>query len=86
MSTLLIGCWSQDRATLTLTASHRVDNGDQATIDALTQSAFTDGSNWACAFDVDTHSHAVQRAYEEFARDDDAAIEDDVEGFTPETR
>ncbi|MEU5137747.1 hypothetical protein [Streptomyces californicus] len=85
MSTLLIGCWPQDRATVPLTASHRVDSGGQATVDALTQSAFTDGPNWACVFDVDAHSHAVQRAYEEFARDD-AAIEDDVEGFTPETR
>ncbi|WP_331731441.1 hypothetical protein [Streptomyces sp. NBC_00073] len=83
MSTVLIGRWSPDRATLTLTASHQVDDGDQAAIDALTLPAFSAGANWACEFDVDTHRHAVQRAYEEFARDDDAWVDDTVEHVEP---
>ncbi|MFD6967443.1 hypothetical protein [Streptomyces sp. NPDC059949] len=85
MSTLLIGCWSTDRATLTIAASHQVVDGDQSAIDALTRPAFANGANWACVFDVDEHRRAVQRAYDEYARDDDAVVEDDVEGFTPDT-
>ncbi|MBK3629045.1 hypothetical protein JHN59_30325 [Streptomyces sp. MBT49] len=47
MSTLLIGCWSKDRVTLSITASHQVADGDQAAIDALTRPAFAQGANWA---------------------------------------
>ena len=84
MSTLLIGCWSKDRATLSITASHQVTDGDQAAIDALTRPAFAQGANWACEFDVDAHRRAVQRAYEEFARDDDAWVDDTVEHVEPD--
>ena len=85
MSTLLIGRWSDDGRTLTITESHQVEDGDQAAIDAPTEPAFADGEDWACAFDVDWHSHAVQRAYEEFARDDGAHVEDVVQGHVPVT-
>ncbi|MEU0665282.1 hypothetical protein ABZ508_13885 [Streptomyces lavendulocolor] len=85
MSTLLIGRWSQDGATLSITASHPVADGDQAAIDALVRPAFADGANWACEFDVDDHRRAVQRAYEEYARDDDAWVDDTVEHFEPLT-
>ncbi|MBT1186755.1 hypothetical protein HET69_22825 [Streptomyces sp. CJ_13] len=84
MSTLLIGCWSTDRATLTITASHQVVDGNQPAINALTRPAFANGANWACEFDVDVHRRAVQRAYEEFARDDDAWVDDTVEHVEPD--
>ncbi|MFI2906869.1 hypothetical protein ACG2OD_01160 [Streptomyces sp. PDY-4] len=45
MSTLLIGCWSKDGSTLSITASHQVADGDQAAINALTRPAFTNGAN-----------------------------------------
>ncbi|MDX3210762.1 hypothetical protein [Streptomyces scabiei] len=85
MSTLLIGRWSKDNTTLSITASHPIDDEDQAAVDALTRPAFANGANWACAFPVDTHRHAVQRAYEEFARDDDAWLDDTVEHVEPVT-
>ncbi|MFJ5850857.1 hypothetical protein [Streptomyces sp. NPDC092903] len=84
ISTLLIGFWSTDRATLTITASHQVADGDQSAIDALNRRAFANGAHWACEFHVDEHRRAVQRAYDEYARDDDAVVEDDVEGCTPD--
>ncbi|WP_327740474.1 hypothetical protein OG749_46155 (plasmid) [Streptomyces nojiriensis] len=83
MSTLLIGFWSEDGATLSITASHHVADGDQASIGALTRPAFANGSNWACEFDINVHRRAVQRAYEEFARDNDVWVDDTVEHFEP---
>ncbi|MCL3998975.1 hypothetical protein [Streptomyces lavenduligriseus] len=83
MSTLLIGCWSKDGTVLSITASHQVADGDQAALNALTRPAFANGANWACEFDVDNHRHAVQRAYEEFARDDDTWVDDTVDHFEP---
>ncbi|MEV8336760.1 hypothetical protein [Streptomyces niveus] len=85
MSTLLIGHWDYDGRTLTITESHEVEDGDQATMDALTGPAFVQGAGWACEFDVDRHCDAVQRAYEEYAHDDGSAIEDDVEHVEPVT-
>ncbi|KOT46709.1 hypothetical protein ADK41_00320 [Streptomyces caelestis] len=85
MSTLLIGCWSKDGATLSITASHQVADGDQAAINALTRPAFTNGANWAWEFDVDDHRRAVQRAYEENAHDDDTWVDDTAEYFEPVT-
>ncbi|SEM79183.1 hypothetical protein [Streptacidiphilus jiangxiensis] len=85
MSTLLIGRWDGDH-TLTITESHQVNDGDQHAIDALTAPAFSEGTaNWACEFDVDRHRDAVQRTYEEFVRDDEAHLVDDVEGYEPAT-
>ncbi|MGW7196171.1 hypothetical protein [Streptomyces chryseus] len=85
MSTLLIGLWDDD-TTLTITESHQVEDGDQVAIDALVQPAFDSGeANWAWEYDVDRHSDAVQRAYEEAARDVGALLVDEAEGFEPDT-
>lgn len=82
MSTLLIGSWT-DEHTLTVTESHQVPNGDQEAIGALVAAArdADPEMDWACEFPVDAHRDAVQRAYEEFARDDDADVVDDVEHY-----
>jgi hypothetical protein len=83
MSTLLLGHWD-DRGRLVVTSSHQVTDGDQEAIDALVEGQ-TRSTAWACDFDVDSHRHAVQRAYEEYVRDDDADLVDEVQGFEPIT-
>lgn len=83
MSTLLIGRWDRDEATLSITESHQVQDGDQAAISALVEASEADGGSWGCTFDVDRHRDAVQRAYEEFARPLGAEVIDDVEGYEP---
>ena len=82
MSTLLVGHWT-DPHTLTIEESHQVADGDQDAIDRLLGDA--DDGWWACEFDVDRYSDAIQRAYEEFVRDDHGHIVDDVEGHEPVT-
>jgi hypothetical protein len=82
VSTLLIGRRDGDQ-TLTITESHQVEDGDQVAIDALVGPAFAAGANWAYEYDVDRHSDAVQRAYEEAVRDYGAQLIDDVEGHEP---
>ncbi|MFJ4342631.1 hypothetical protein [Streptomyces sp. NPDC088915] len=84
MATLLI--WTVDGTTLTIIDSQQVKDGDQAAIDALFKDAVErDGADNGCAFDVDWHSDAVQRTYEEYARPFGLALVDDVEGHTPTT-
>ncbi|MEU0022064.1 hypothetical protein ABZ508_13590 [Streptomyces lavendulocolor] len=84
MATLLI--WTDDGTTLTIIDSHQVEDGDQATIDELFEDAAErDGADSGCAFDVDRHSDAVQRTYEEYARPFGLALVDAVEGHTPTT-
>lgn len=84
MSTLLLGRWD-DSGNLVITSSHQIEDGDQAAIDALVR-AQDARTAWACEFDVDHHGDAVQRAYEEYVRDDDDAdLIDDVQGFEPTT-
>ncbi|GAA1193498.1 hypothetical protein [Streptomyces rhizosphaericus] len=85
MAVLLIGRWD-DETTLTIIESHQVPDGDQNAIDWLFREALESGTgDWACAYDVDRHHDAVQRAYEETARPAGADIEDDVEYFEPVT-
>ncbi|WP_167163109.1 hypothetical protein [Streptomyces sp. MBT27] len=80
MSTLLI--WTEDDTTLTVTESHQVPDGDQDAIDDL----FADRDDaYGCAYDVDRHSDAVQRVYEEHARPSGLTVVDDVEGHEPAT-
>lgn len=84
MSTLLLGHWTHS-GNLVITSSHQVEDGDQNAIDALVNGQ-TSKSSWACSFDVDSHQNAVQRAYEEYVRDDDDAdLIDEVQGFEPVT-
>ncbi|MEV1040515.1 hypothetical protein AB0J01_28275 [Streptomyces sp. NPDC050204] len=84
MATLLI--WTDDGTTLTIIESHQVEDGDQAAIDDLfDDAAERDGADNGCAFDVDRHSDAVQRAYEEYARPFGLTLVDDVEGHEPTT-
>lgn len=86
MAVLLIGRWDDDGTTLTITESHQVPDGDQDAADRLFGEALESGTgDWACAYDVDRHRDAVQRAYEEAARLAGADIEDDVEHFEPVT-
>ncbi|MFI7089627.1 hypothetical protein ACIBUR_39335 [Streptomyces anulatus] len=86
MSTMLIGRWSDDDSVLTIVDSQQVRDGDQEAIDALFEDAAErEGADWGCAYDVDRHTDAVQRAYEEEARPFGAAVVDEVEGHTPTT-
>ncbi|AWI32634.1 hypothetical protein [Streptomyces tirandamycinicus] len=87
MSTLLLGRWDHG-GNLVITESHQVEDGDQATIDALVEDQDdADSMAWSCAFDVDRHADAVQRAFEEYVRDgfDAEGLIDEVEGFEPVT-
>ncbi|MEU5430802.1 hypothetical protein AB0H73_35090 [Streptomyces olivoreticuli] len=82
MAVALIGRWNGD-GDLVIEESHAVEDGDRAGIDALVlPHTGTDGF-WACEFLVDRHSDAVQRAYEEFARDEGGDVVDEAEGFEP---
>jgi hypothetical protein len=83
MSILLIGHWLGD--TLTITKSLRLWSDDQESIKVALGQALDGGTSWACEFDVDTHERAVQRAYEEFVRDEDGRLVDDAEGYEPTT-
>ncbi|MER7761542.1 hypothetical protein [Streptomyces sp. NPDC097619] len=84
MATLLI--WTDDGETLTVIGSHQVADGDQTAVDELFEDAAErDGADVGCAFDVDRHSAAVQRTYEEFARPFGLVLVDAVEGHQPET-
>ncbi|GAA3087309.1 hypothetical protein GCM10020000_87670 [Streptomyces olivoverticillatus] len=83
MAVVLIGRWSGD-GDLVVEESHAVEDGDRAGIDALVLPRASADGFWACEFLVDRHSDAVQRAYEEFARDAGAGVVDEVEGFEPE--
>ncbi|WP_371749275.1 hypothetical protein [Streptomyces sp. NBC_00280] len=84
MSTLLLGHWTHS-GNLVITSSHQVADGDQKAIDALVKGQ-TSKMAWVCAFDVDSHRNAVQRAYEEYVRDDDDAdLIDEVQGVEPAT-
>jgi hypothetical protein len=38
---------------------------------------------WACEFLTDSHSRAVQMAYEEYVSDEGSQLIDQVYGFTP---
>ncbi|MFF2378380.1 hypothetical protein ACFVUW_28725 [Streptomyces xiamenensis] len=83
MSTLVIGRWLGDA--LAITKSLHVTDGDQDSIEAAVRDAPGAGTSWACEFDVDTQQRSVQRAYEEFVRDEDARLLDDAEGYEPTT-
>ncbi|WP_328373493.1 hypothetical protein OG800_50405 (plasmid) [Streptomyces sp. NBC_00445] len=86
MAVLLIGRWDDAETSLTITDSHQIEDGDQAAIDLLFGEALDAGdSDWACAYDVDQHHDAVQRAYEEHAQPFGAVVQDDAEGFEPTT-
>ncbi|MFI0742447.1 hypothetical protein ACH4PU_30875 [Streptomyces sp. NPDC021100] len=83
---MLLGQWNDEHATLTITETHQIADGDQNAIDTTFQEAHEAGdADWACAFDVDRHSDAVQRAYEEYAREAGLRVVDDVEGHEPVT-
>ncbi|MGX5183368.1 hypothetical protein ACWKT5_11260 [Streptomyces avermitilis] len=83
MSTLLLGRWDHG-GNLVIEESHQVEDGDQDTIDGLVDDQDNDdGMAWACAFDVGSHSAAVQRAYDESVRDQGGRLIDEAEGFDP---
>ncbi|MEU5476896.1 hypothetical protein [Streptomyces mirabilis] len=85
MSTLLLGRWDHS-GNLVIEESHKVEDGDQATIDGLVDDQDNSDSNaWSCEFDVDRHSDAVQSAYEEYVRDEGTRLVDKAEGFEPNT-
>ncbi|MFJ8677353.1 hypothetical protein [Streptomyces sp. NPDC093589] len=85
MSTLLLGRMDHG-GTLVIEESHQIEDDDQDTIDALVVGQDnSDSMAWACEFDVDRHSDAVQRAYEEYVRDEGGRLIDDVEGYEPAT-
>ena len=87
MSTLLLGRWDHG-GNLLIEESHQVADDDQEAIDALVEAQDNDDCMaWAAEFDVDSHTAAVQRAYEEYVRDGFGAegLTDEVEGFEPQT-
>nr|BEK71338.1 hypothetical protein KPHV_85650 [Kitasatospora purpeofusca] len=85
MLTVLLGRWDTDE-TLTITGSEQIDDGDQDAIDALVaRAADYDDADWVCTFPTGRHSEAVQLAYEQFIRDQDADLVDDVWGHLPMT-
>ncbi|MCX4451735.1 hypothetical protein OHA46_34125 (plasmid) [Streptomyces sp. NBC_00708] len=85
MATLLMGRWDTS-GNLLIEAAVNVEDGDDATMDGYVDDQDdSDCMAWAASFDVDDHSRAVQRAYEEYVRDDGTELIDKVHGFEPNT-
>lgn len=85
MSTLLLGRWDNG-GNLVIEESHQIEDGDQTTADALVDGQDDENNDaWAAEFDVDRHSDAVQRAYEEYVADEGTRLIDEAEGFEPVT-
>lgn len=85
MATLLMGRWDHG-GNLLIEASLDVEDGNEATIGRyVDEQDDTDGMAWSATFDVDSHRRAVQRAYEEYVRDDGTDLIDQVHGFEPDT-
>ncbi|WP_033819365.1 hypothetical protein [Kitasatospora sp. MBT63] len=83
MLTALIGRWDTD-GTLTITGSEQLNEGDQAALDSLVERAADyDGADWVCTFPTSRHTEAIQLAYEQFIRGEDAELVDDTWGHTP---
>ncbi|MEU5958274.1 hypothetical protein [Streptomyces sp. NPDC047525] len=72
---------------LVIEESHRVEDDDQAAIDARALQHYeTYGTAWASSYDVDRHGDAVQRAYDEYvSHDEGARLIDKVDGHEPIT-
>ncbi|MGA5411638.1 hypothetical protein ACPCSC_30825 [Streptomyces lavendulocolor] len=85
MSVLLLGRWDLG-GNLVIEESHQIEDGDQATADALVDDQGDENNDaWAAEFDVDRHSDAIQRAYEEYVADEGTRLIDEVEGHEPVT-
>ncbi|MFD3422617.1 hypothetical protein [Streptomyces decoyicus] len=85
MFTLLLGRWDHG-GNLVIEESHQILVVDQATAEALVDDQDNENCDaWACAFDVDRHSDAVQRAYEEYVAHEGTRLIDEAEGFEPVT-
>ncbi|MEU2026919.1 hypothetical protein ABZ565_33000 [Streptomyces sp. NPDC016469] len=85
MATLLMGRWDTS-GNLLIETSVNVADGDDATMDSYVDDQDnSDGMAWAASFDIDDHSRAVQRAYEEYVRDEGTCLIDKVLGFEPNT-
>ncbi|WP_371605017.1 hypothetical protein OG345_42120 (plasmid) [Streptomyces sp. NBC_01220] len=84
MARLLMGRWDHG-GNLLIEASRNFKDGDDAAMDSYVALHATDDMAWAATFDVDVHRHAVQRAYEEYVRDEGTDLIDKVHGFEPTT-
>jgi meiotically up-regulated gene 157 (Mug157) protein len=83
MSILLMGRWDHG-GNLVIEESYEVEDGDQESIDGFVDDQDDDDSMaWACEFETDSHSSAVQMAYEEYVADEGSRLIDDVYGFEP---
>ncbi|MEJ8654669.1 hypothetical protein WKI65_43225 [Streptomyces sp. MS1.AVA.3] len=84
MSTLLLGRWDWG-GDLVIEESHQIEDGDAAA-DALVEGQDDERNDaWACTFDVDRHSDAVQCAYEEYVAHEGTRLIDEVDGYEPAT-
>ncbi|MEU1221314.1 hypothetical protein [Streptomyces microflavus] len=85
MSTLLLGRWDGS-GNLVINESHQIKNGDDDAAEALVNGQDDKRHDaWAAEFDVDRHSDAVQRAYEEYVAHEGTRLIDEAEGFEPVT-
>jgi hypothetical protein len=83
VSILLLGRWDHG-GNLVIEESYEVKDGDQESIDELVDDQDNDDSMaWASEFLTDSHSSAVQMAYEEYVVDEGTRLIDDVYGFEP---
>ncbi|MER7952030.1 hypothetical protein ABTY59_32030 [Streptomyces sp. NPDC096079] len=84
MAILLLGRWDHGGNLLVEDSQEFEDNDDEGMNAAATEDD-KGGMAWAASFLVDNHSRAVQCAYEEYVRDEDGDLIDEVEGFQPTT-
>lgn len=85
MSILLLGRWDHG-GNLLIEESLEIEDGDQEAIDGLVDDQDDDDSMaWACEFLTDSHSTAVQMAYEEYVADDGTQLIDEAYGYVPTT-
>ncbi|MBP5926716.1 hypothetical protein F3K32_42685 [Streptomyces sp. LBUM 1483] len=86
MSILLLGHYDQG-GTLVVTESLEFEDDDEESMAAVSKKHYGGRDTaWACSFDVDRHSAAVQRAYDEYVRGSGDGFLDEAAGFEPDTR
>lgn len=85
MAILLLGRWDHGGNLLIEDSQEFEDNDDEGMDAVVNAQDDEDHMAWAASFLVDDHSRAVQRAYEEYVRDDGGRLIDESEGFQPDT-
>ncbi|WP_328491236.1 hypothetical protein [Streptomyces zaomyceticus] len=83
MAILLLGRYDHG-GNLRIQSSKVFRDDDDEGMNAAAHADDKGGMAWAASFDVDSHKDAVQRAYDEYVRDEGDGLIDEVAGFVPD--